>query len=142
MHHAHPRLHAACTQAGSHLAVISVQVVKQWRRRWFTHKGDTLWWAHSPTEAPHSRTLRGPLLPLLPWLASTRAAAHRSRGPPALLGAALRARGGRALAAWMPKKGRSVACAAGALPQAWRPDRSLTVQAWLAVAARRDHLHR
>ena len=60
-----------------------MQVVKQWRRRWFTLKGDTLWWAHSPTEAPHGRTFRGPLLPLLPWLASTRAAAYRSRGPPA-----------------------------------------------------------
>ena len=29
-------------------------VVKQWRRRWFALKGDTLYWAHSSTEAPPS----------------------------------------------------------------------------------------
>ena len=29
-------------------------VVKQWRRRWFALKDDTLYWAHSSTEAPPS----------------------------------------------------------------------------------------
>ena len=36
------------------------KVVKQWRRRWFALKDDTLYWAHSSTEAPHgSLSLRG-----------------------------------------------------------------------------------
>ena len=43
------------------------------------------------------------------WLAAAHAAARRSRGPPALCGAALWTR--EALAAWVPKRGCFMACA-------------------------------